>query len=139
MATEAAIGIAARGDYNPPASATMHHEGDATLYRPRAAAQVEADERRQAARSVIRLALGRHACPALASHPKPCLDPRHKDDVRDAREVLQTCGLADHEPVTQLRCSTCHRRKAVSQFAKSNETCKPCLSAKKAAREAGMT
>jgi hypothetical protein len=144
VATEAMIAMADR----QPTRAVGINNPDATLHRPRSDEQVEAEERAAAGRSIVRLTLGRHACAELMSCPRHgrkacgrhrrCSHPQHADDLALAVEALQAFGLAEHEPVTQLRCSTCHRRKAVSQFARSNETCKPCLSTKKAAREAGM-
>lgn len=134
MATEAMIAMAARKPTRPVGV----NNPDATLHQPRGYEDADAEERRKAVRTVIRLALGRHDCPALASRPKPCRDRRHKADARDAREVLETCGLADTEPVAQLRCSTCHRSKPVNRFPKSIQTCKACLAKKKTDREARL-
>lgn len=146
MATSKMIDIASR-DWKPGVSATMHHEAEAVLYRPRMDADFEAQERAKASRSVLRMALGRHDCPRLApcdehgQEPcdcRPCHHPNHADDTALAGEALLAFGLAEQERPTHWTCSTCHRVKAVSRFAKTNQTCKECLSKKKAAREAGV-
>jgi hypothetical protein len=140
------IDMAAR-EYRPGVPATMHHEAEAVLTRPRASQDVEAAERAAAVRSVIRMALSRHNCPrvaACAEHGqdvcdcRPCLHPEHAADASLAHETLRACGLAENERVTHLVCSTCHKSRVVSAFSKKNQTCKECLSEKKRAREAGM-
>jgi hypothetical protein len=118
---------------------------EAVLHRPRGYEDAEAVERGKAARSVIQMALGRHNCaklPACPEHGKavcecvPCLDPRHVEDLQRAREALQAFGLAEMAPAADLTCSTCHKVKPRSCYSKSNQTCRACLSEKKAVREA---
>lgn len=145
MATERMIEVAARGPFKPGVSATMHHEAEAVLLRPRAAQDVEEQERATAARMAVRMAFSRHSCPLLDACPQhgrelcdcsPCTSAQHADDVALAVEALQALGLTETAAITRMVCSTCHRSKPLSKFSKRTTTCKDCLSAKKAAREA---
>ena len=148
MATSKMIDMAARGDWLPGVSATMHHEAESSLHRPRSSQEEEAAERRKAGRTVLRMALGRHDCAELDPCPKhgvkPCSRHRrcshlqHDDDMALALEGLQALGLADSGVLTR-KCSTCHLVKAADKFPKERETCKSCLYGRsKAAREAGQ-
>jgi hypothetical protein len=130
-----------------PTRSVGAHNPDATLHRPRLPEDVEAEERAAAARSVVRMVLGRHSCPRLAACPKhgqdlcdcvPCTHSEHATDVADARDALLAFGMASCAPLTHRTCCTCHRSKPLSRFSKKNLTCKERLSAKKAEREAGL-
>lgn len=147
MATSKMIEAAARGPAKPGVSAAVHRAADAALYRPRSSGDVEEAERLTTIRQVIRMALGRHDCarlPACPAHGQgrckcnPCRHPRHGDDVALAAGTLRGLGLVDESRTTHLMCGTCHRSKAVSQFSGTNQTCKGCLSEKKAARVASL-
>ena len=146
MATSNMIEAAARGPAKPGVSAAVHRAADAALYRPRSSGDAEETERLTTIRQVIRMALGRHNCarlPACPAHGQdrcdcnPCRHPQHGDDMALAAGALRALGLADEARTTHLTCGTCHRSKAVSQFSARHQTCKSCLSEKKAAREAG--
>ena len=147
MATSKMIEAAARGPAKPGVSAAVHRVADAALYRPRSAGDAEEAEQRTTIRQVIRMALGRHDCarlPACQVHGQelcecnPCRHPQHGDDMALAAAALRAFGLVDETRSTHLMCGTCHRSKAVSQFSARHQTCKGCLSSKKAAREASL-
>lgn len=141
MATESMIAAACRN----PTRAVGISNPDATLYRPRGYEDVEAEERAKAARSVVRMALGRHSCPDLAAcarhgrelgRRRACKHPQHVVDMAVALEVLEALGLKDGGLTTHRKCSTCHLSKSVERFPKGRDTCKTCLHKKsKAGRE----
>jgi hypothetical protein len=147
MATSKMIEAAARGPAKPGVSAAVHRAADAALYRPRSPGDAEEAERLTTIRQVIRMALGRHDCARLPACPEhgqgrcacnPCRHPQHGDDAALAAASLRALGLVDESRITHLTCGTCHRSKALSQFAARHQTCKGCLTEKKAAREAGQ-
>ena len=147
MATSKMIEAAARGPAKPGVSPTVQIAANAALHQPRGSAEVEEAERLTTIRQVIRMALGRHDCaklPACPAHGQvqcecnPCRHPQHADDMALAAGTLRGLGLVDESRSTHLMCGTCHRSKAVSQFSARHQTCKSCLSSKKAAREAGL-
>ncbi|GAA2861231.1 hypothetical protein [Nonomuraea rubra] len=130
-----------------PTKSAGAYNADATLHRPRIAEDVETAELAAAARSVVRMVLGRHSCPRLAACPQhgqdlcdctPCTHPDHAADAADARDALLAFGMASSAPLTHRTCCTCHRSKPLSRFSKKNLTRKECLSEKKAEREAGL-
>lgn len=147
MATSNRIEYAARGPAKPGIPAAVHRAADAALYRPRSSGDAEAAEHRTTIRQVIRMALGRHDCarlPACPAHGQarcncnPCRHPQHGNDMALAAATLRAFGLVDESRITHLMCGTCHKSKALSQFSATNQTCKGCLSSKKAAREASL-
>lgn len=78
-------------------------EDEVTLHMPRATREVEEAERGRAARTVVRMLLGRHACPRLPAcevHGRescgcnPCHHPDHAEDAALAGEALESFGLS---------------------------------------------
>jgi len=102
LATSKMIDQASRGPYKPGVSPKVSGDDDVTLHMPRASQDVEEAERGQAARTVVRMLLGRHSCPRLPACPThgrelcdchPCNDPRHDDDAAHAAEAVRAHGL----------------------------------------------
>jgi hypothetical protein len=107
---------------------------NATLYKPVGTA--EDVERAKAERTLLRLALGRHACPALPACPEhgrqvcdcnPCLHPDHAADRAGADDARKAVGLLDDPRATHRTCDVCGKTKAQSQFGSTHhDTCKGC-------------
>lgn len=135
MATSAMIEAAVRGPAKPVVG-NMHHGAGSTLHRPRSAAEAEETEQGKAARSILRMLLGRHDCPQLpawAAHGRevcacnPCLDPAHVGDLAFADETLKAFGLKEEARATHRTCGVCGKSKAQSQFGSTrHDTCKGC-------------
>ena len=135
MATTKMIDLAAQGDRMPSVPATMHHEAESSLYRPRASEDAEALERVAAGRTVLRMVLGRHGCGDLAvcachgrdlCPERSCSHAEHGDDVVLAVEALEAFGLKVADAPAR-RCSTCHLVRSADRFPGGKETCKTCL------------
>lgn len=90
---------------------------------PRGLPAAEQRERRKAARTVIRRAARKHACPRLADEHAVCL---RKGCLTEAREHLDTLGLLEPEPPPPRRkaarerggkyCTGCERVRPLNQF-----------------------
>lgn len=144
MATEAMIDMAARGPSKPGVSKTFHGKAHALLWQASSPEDVEAAERSKAARSVVRLALGRHACPALAACPvhgrdvcgcAPCSDQRHQVDAESVLPALRLLGLAEDLPRTSRKCHACKKPKPLSAFTE-RATCDECCAVERDRRTA---
>jgi hypothetical protein len=103
MATSDMIDQASRGPYKPGVSPKVSGDDDVTLHMPRASQEVEEAERGKAARTVVRMLLGRHSCPQLLACPahgrercdcEPCHHPAHAEDAALAGEALRSFGLS---------------------------------------------
>ena len=115
-------------------SRSVLEAGNATLYKPVGSA--EDVERGKAARTLLRMALGRHTCPALPACPthgrkpcdcNPCTDPNHAADKALADEARRAFGLVDEPRATHRICDRCRKSKALSQFGSTHhDTCKSC-------------
>jgi hypothetical protein len=94
---------ASRGPRKPGVSPKIGSEDDVALHMPRASQDAEEAERGRAARTVVRMLLGRHDCPRLpaceahgqkACDCHPCRHPDHAEDAALAGEALQSFGLS---------------------------------------------
>lgn len=104
---------------------------------------VDADEEGRAARTVVRLAFGRHNCPRLADETAEC-GPEHDVAVADALTALRTLGLAENESASRRKkCVSCKATRLLTEFSADlrapsgvHATCKQCRVKKDAERRA---
>jgi hypothetical protein len=98
------IDQASRGPYKPGVSPKIGSADDVALHMPLASQDAEEAERGKAARTVVRMLLGRHNCPRLPACPThgrelcdchPCNDPRHHEGAAVAADAVRALGLDD--------------------------------------------
>lgn len=115
MATSKMVEVAAHTAKPGP---SILGNADALLMHRRGDEDAEARELTQVRRVVVRMALGRHACPELPACPThgqaacsctPCTHPGHGDDLRAGAETLRLLGLADADLGPRRTCQGCKR------------------------------